>query len=144
MTSMKNMQGHEYSRRVYYYDTDAGGVVYHGNYFHFCEEARTEIFLKIMKMPLTDFIKEAGCAWVITKSHAEYKRPIMNQEVFVVKTYIEDAGYLRTKYRHEIMVGDTLCAVIKLECVSISTVTGRPVKMPSSIVDAYKEAFEFN
>jgi|GEM_PF-1310442 len=137
----KNMQGFEYSRRVYYYDTDAGGVVYHGNYFHFCEEARTDIFEKIMKMTITEFAKETDCAWVISKSSSEYKRPILNQEEFVVRTYIDDMGAIRTKYRHEIFVGDTLCTVVKLECVSISATTLKPMKMPPALIDAYKAAF---
>ena len=138
---MKKMQGFEYSRRVYYYDTDAGGVVYHGNYFHFCEEARTDIFLKIMGKTITEYAKETDCAWVISKSSSEYKRSIMNQEEFVVRTYIDDMGAIRTKYRHEIFVGDVLCAVVKIECVSISATTLKPMKMPQELVEAYRAHF---
>ncbi|MDR2098415.1 MAG: acyl-CoA thioesterase [Rickettsiales bacterium] len=138
---MDNMQGFKYSRQVYYYDTDAAGVVYHGNYFHFCEDARTAIFLKLAKMSLKEYADKTGVGFVISRAQVEYICPVaLNARVDVV-TYIESITGVRIKYRHEIWVGGLMCAVVRLETVSVSTSTFRPAKMSAGLFESYKKAF---
>jgi acyl-CoA thioester hydrolase len=136
-----NYQGIEYSRRVYFHDTDAGGVVYHGNYFRFCEEARTDIFLKLLHMSIKEFDTKYAINFVISHVEVDYKRPVSYDDIVKVKTFIEDVGVVRTKYRHEIYVGETLCALVKLEVAAISSHTFRPAKMPADLLNIYKQGF---
>lgn len=136
-----SMQGIEYSRRVYYHDTDAGGVVYHGNYFRFCEEARTAIFESLLKMTGVEFSNKYGIAFVISKTEASYKRPVNLDDMVTLKSYIDELGSVRTKYRHEVFVGETLCAEVKIEVASIDAKTFRPAKNPEDLMLVYKESF---
>lgn len=141
MSRPGNMQGREYRRPVYYYDTDAAGVVYHGNYFHFCEEARSEIFEAVMGMGLKEYAARTGINFVISRTSAEYKRPVPMGAGVVLKTFIDDLAAVRTKYRHEFFVDGVLCAVVKIEVVAINVLTFRPSKLPPDIIDGYKRAF---
>ncbi len=134
-------QGIVYSRHVYYHDTDAGGVVYHGNYFRFCEEARTDIFLKLLNMSLKEFDEKYAINFVVSHVEVDYKRPVPADSVVIVKTFIEEVGIVRTKYRHEIFVGETLCALVKIEVAAISSKTFRPAKMPADLLETYKKGF---
>jgi acyl-CoA thioester hydrolase len=138
---MGKMQGHEYRRRIYYYDTDAGGVVYHGDYFHFCEEARTEIFRTLMKMGISEFSARYGINFVISRAHSEYKRPVPYDAEVVVRTYMEEITGVRFKYRHELFVDGAMCALVKLEAVSIGAATFKPAKNPPELLDTYRKAF---
>ncbi|MDR1477023.1 MAG: acyl-CoA thioesterase [Rickettsiales bacterium] len=137
---MESMQGREYRRRIYYYDTDAGGVVYHGDYFHFCEEARTDIFRRITRMGIREFSEKHGINFVISRSHSEYKRPVPYDSELVIRTYLEEITGVRFKYRHEMFVDGVLCVVMKIEAVSINP-TFKPVKTMPWLLDAYRKAF---
>ena len=67
--------------RVYYEDTDVGGVVYHSNYLNFCERARSELFFSKGKNP----ILESG-HFVASSLEANYVKPAFFADVLVVKT----------------------------------------------------------
>lgn len=59
--------------RIYYHDTDAGGVVYYGNYLQYLEEARTE-FLEKKGMSVAMFL-ERGLMYAVRKCNVTYKSP---------------------------------------------------------------------
>ena len=63
-----------YSARVYYEDTDAGGVVYHARYLHFLERARTE-YLRTFNFSQQELLKEEKGAFVVKSMHIDYRIP---------------------------------------------------------------------
>lgn len=65
---------HDFPVRVYYDDTDAGGVVYHANYLKFCERARTE-YLRNLGFENSGIRQETGTIIVVKKIEAEYLKP---------------------------------------------------------------------
>ena len=67
--------------RVYYDDTDAGGVVYHANYIKFCERARSEIFFQHGKSPVVD-----GGHFVVKHLEADFIKPAFLGDLLEVKT----------------------------------------------------------
>jgi len=67
--------------RIYYEDTDVGGVVYHSNYLNFCERARSELFFSQGKNP----ILETG-HFVASSLEANYVKPAFFADVLEVKT----------------------------------------------------------
>ncbi|QCD45444.1 YbgC/FadM family acyl-CoA thioesterase [Campylobacter mucosalis] len=70
--------------RVYYEDTDAGGVVYHANYFKFCERARSELFFN---SPLKPFSNE--CNFVVSGiESAKFLKPARLGDLLVVKSSV--------------------------------------------------------
>jgi len=67
--------------RVYYDDTDAGGVVYHANYLKFCERARSELFFSHGKSPAID-----GGHFVVKKVEADFKKSAKLGDLLHVKS----------------------------------------------------------
>lgn len=70
--------------RIYYEDTDAGGVVYHSKYLNFCERARSELFFD--KNPCI-FDKNLG-HFLVTKIECEYKKPAKLGDMIEVKSKV--------------------------------------------------------
>lgn len=70
--------------RVYYEDTDCGGIVYHANYLKFCERARSEKFFSQNQSP-----EYGGYSFVVRSIEADYLAPAKLGELLEVKTQIE-------------------------------------------------------
>ncbi|CAM4040014.1 YbgC/FadM family acyl-CoA thioesterase [Campylobacter armoricus] len=70
--------------RIYYEDTDAGGVVYHSNYLKFCERARSEIFFK---KQIAIFNKDNG-HFLLTKANCNFLKPAKLGDIIEIKTFI--------------------------------------------------------
>ena len=64
----------DWTVRVYYEDTDAGGVVYYANYLKFAERARTEA-LRSVGLEQTELMEKSGIAFVVRHCEAEFFRP---------------------------------------------------------------------
>ena len=65
---------HRYAVRVYYEDTDAGGVVYHANYLRFAERARTEA-LRDLGIPHAELLRQFGLMFVVRRIKVDYLAP---------------------------------------------------------------------
>ncbi|TSA84550.1 YbgC/FadM family acyl-CoA thioesterase [Helicobacter mehlei] len=69
--------------RVYYEDTDCGGIVYHANYFKYCERARSEVFFKAHLIP-----QDQEHAFVIQSLQAQFGAPAMLGDSLEVQTQL--------------------------------------------------------
>ena len=69
--------------RVYYEDTDAGGIVYHSNYLNFCERARSEYFFTAGSTPILE-----GGEFVVASLEAKFKAPAKLGDLLSVKTEV--------------------------------------------------------
>jgi len=76
---------HEYLARVYYNDTDAGGIVYHASYLVFAERARTEA-LRALGAPHAEMVAEHGVMFVVRRINLQYQRPARLDEVIRIET----------------------------------------------------------
>ncbi len=72
--------------KIYYEDTDCGGVVYYANYFKFFERARTE-FLETHGLSVSDLLQQ-GIVFVVTDTNASFKSPARYGEILVIDTTI--------------------------------------------------------
>jgi len=79
------MIAHEHRLRVYYADTDAGGVMYHAAYLNFAERARTEA-LRAAGLPHAQMQAEHGVIFMVRRAEIEYFRPARLDDVVVVRT----------------------------------------------------------
>jgi len=77
--------GHRYSVRVYYEDTDAGGVVYHANYLRFAERARTEA-LRAAMVPHADMTSLHGVMFMVRRLKVDYLAPARLDDSLLVVT----------------------------------------------------------
>ena len=76
---------HFLSIRVYYEDTDAGGIVYHAAYLRFAERARTEM-LRAVGIDLVKLRDEHGLMFVVRKGEVDYERPAKFDDVLIVQS----------------------------------------------------------
>ncbi|MBN1521656.1 MAG: YbgC/FadM family acyl-CoA thioesterase [Candidatus Aureabacteria bacterium] len=123
---------HHITVKVYYEDTDCGGVVYYANYLRYLERARTEYFestglsLKAMKA--------RGIQFVVRHVDIEYLRPGHYGDVLRIDTDVEKIEKIRILFRNTIMQGrsgDVLArAKTSLVCIDESF---RPVRIPAEI-----------
>ncbi len=77
-----------YDRRIFFADTDAGGVVYYANYLQYFEEARAE-YIRSIGIPL-DMLPEKNCVPVVREAHVEYKAPARLDDLIHVDLWIEE------------------------------------------------------
>jgi len=87
--------------RVYYEDTDLGGVVYHSNYLNFCERARSELFFSKGKSPVLD-----GGHFVAKSLEANYIKPALFADVLEVKTELTALKFASFTLKQSIYRGE--------------------------------------
>ena len=90
----------EVKKKIYYYDTDCGGVVYYANYLKYLEEARTEYFAA-KGLSIKD-LAEGGTMFVVAKVEIDYKLPGRYGDILDVNTWVSKVGGARIEFDAEI------------------------------------------
>ena len=123
--------------RVYYEDTDAGGVVYYANYLKFMERARTEWLRE--RGYEQDALMHQGIVFVVRRVDIDYNRPARFNQLLDVLTTVSAAGPASVIFKQQIVhEGINLAeAVVKLACLDIKNF--RPKKMPDKLFKEIKE-----
>jgi len=88
--------------RVYYEDTDAGGIVYHTRYVNFCERARSEIFFNNGMLPTSG--EKSG--FVVRKINADFLGSAKLGDLLEVKSYLVELKRSSTTLRQEVWLGE--------------------------------------
>ena len=88
--------------RVYYEDTDAGGVVYHSNYISFFERARTE-WLRQIGYELDELAREQGIIFVVRSVTCDYLRPALFNDELFVSAEIKALGKTSIQFSQKVM-----------------------------------------
>ncbi|MCY4473515.1 MAG: tol-pal system-associated acyl-CoA thioesterase [Kistimonas sp.] len=120
-----------WSTRVYYEDTDAGGVVYYANYLRFMERARTEYLRSMGFYP--GALMEEGIMLVVRRADVAYRSPARLDDLVEVSVGLSRLGQAgldveQTVYRE----GEPLCkAAVALACVRVSSM--RPAALPADL-----------
>ena len=99
-------------KKVYYHDTDAGGVVYYGNYWKFLEEGRTEFCVE-RGFDVRALYKQ-GISFVVVHAEADYKAPARYGDTLAVYTRVDSVGNSSIRFSQEIKKGDTLLVAAKI------------------------------
>jgi len=118
--------------RVYYEDTDAGGIVYYANYLKFFERARTE-WLRAIGVGQQVLLAEHDAMFVVKSVSADYHAPAKLDDVLNLTLTIEKLGRASIIFRQEAWCGTTLLntALVKVGCVSSAL---RPRGLPDAVV----------
>jgi acyl-CoA thioester hydrolase len=87
-------------KKIYYHDTDSGGVVYYANYLKYLEEARTE-FLAENGISVGRCAQE-GTLFVVSRQEIDYKLPSVYQDTLSIETRIAEVSAARIEFEHEI------------------------------------------
>lgn len=117
--------------RVYYEDTDAGGVVYYANYLKFAERARTEM-LRHLGIENSSLQGEDGIALVVRHLEADYRQPALLDDLLNVHMTLHKLGGASLEGEQRIMRGDDVLVSIKIKigCMSLS---GGATRLPEKI-----------
>jgi acyl-CoA thioester hydrolase len=109
---------HRYAVRVYYEDTDAGGVAYHASYLRFAERARTEA-LRDLGIPHADLLQRFTLMFVVRRIEVDYLRPARLDDSLTVVTEPLAVGGASVLLRQDVRGPDGSCAVltVRLACV---------------------------
>jgi acyl-CoA thioester hydrolase len=89
-------------KRIFYYDTDCGGVVYYANYLKYLEEARTEYFES-----RCIFVKDLhanGIGFVVARQEIDYKSPAVYDDVLDITTKINNISRVSLEFEYEIKI----------------------------------------
>jgi acyl-CoA thioester hydrolase len=120
---------HTHTQRVYYADTDAGGVVYHAAYLTFAEHARTEA-LRALGLPHARLIEAHRCLFVVRRVDVTYLRPARLDDLLTVRTESLARGSASLTLRQTIGVAGATVAVLDVELVCVEVRSLRPVRIP--------------
>ncbi|MBC2730573.1 tol-pal system-associated acyl-CoA thioesterase [Thiobacillus sp.] len=125
--------------RVYWEDTDAGGVVYYANYLKFMERARSE-WLRAFGFEQDVLRDEPGIVFVVRRVEIDYLSPARFNEQLEVSVALHEAGRASLSVRQELMRGSARLAeaVVTLACVD--AIRFKPVKIPEPILQALAPA----
>ena len=125
--------------KVYYEDTDAGGVVYYANYLKYLERARTEALSTIGLSNLQ--IKDKFGALIIVKScNIEYKKSAKLEDELIIRSFIKSVTKTSFYMNQIVTNGETIIVEAQVHLVFVDE-KGKPVKVPDIIFDNFKPYF---
>lgn len=129
------MQEFSWPVRVYYEDTDAGGVVFYANYLKFFERARTEM-LRAIGFEQDELIAKNGIIFVVTSIQVDYLRPARFNEQLQVSAKVVLVKKASLVFEQIITRGnDVLCkGNVKIACLDAHTM--RPKAIPETLFTA--------
>ncbi len=130
--------GHEYRCRIYFEDTDAGGVVYHANYLKLAERARTEA-LRDAGVPHAELAAQHGLIFMVRRAKLDYLRPARLDDSLIVASRVLILGAASVELRQSFFRADgdgraLVVADVLLACVRPTDM--RAVRMPARWRDA--------
>ena len=119
----------EWSARVYFEDTDSGGVVYHANYLKFMERARTE-WLRDLGLDQIQLKQENKVMFVVRKIDIQYKIPArFNDELLIQTDCVKTTDY-SIMLKQNILRDKQIITEGKVEIVCINSDLFKPVRIP--------------
>ena len=123
--------------RIYYEDTDVGGVVYYANYLRFIERARTE-WLRAAGFELDDIQRDQKAVFVVRRVEADYHSPALLGNLITVTAKPTAVGASRLVVLQRIMRDDELLFVATVTLAFIASDLSGPIRMPAAMRTAMK------
>ena len=122
--------------RVYYEDTDAGGVVYYANYLKYIERGRTE-HLRELGFELANIAEEIGLVFVVKSVKADYLLPAFLDDTIEVQTSIELVKHASLIFAHKIknIEKNTVLFEAEVKVVSVLKNNLKPCAFPQEIME---------
>ncbi|WP_374262507.1 tol-pal system-associated acyl-CoA thioesterase [Zoogloea sp.] len=118
--------------RVYYEDTDAGGVVYYANYLKFCERARTD-WLRAIGFEQRQLAAEQNLVFVVRTVKADYRQPAVLDDLLDVVTAIERLGHASLVFAQRILRDGQPIFDAQITIACIDSVARRAIPLPPAV-----------
>tara|TARA_B100000795_G_C22609981_1_gene364708 strand:- start:232 stop:654 length:423 start_codon:yes stop_codon:yes gene_type:complete len=125
--------------KVYYEDTDSGGVVYYANYLKFLERARTEALFSIgySNKKIRDLF---GSLIIVKSCNIEYKKSAYLEDELTVRSFVKSITRTSFFMNQLISKNDEIIVDAKVHLVFVS-LEGKPIKIPEEIYSKFKPFF---
>ena len=125
--------------KVYYEDTDAGGIVYYANYLKFLERARTEALVTLgfnNKKIKDDF----GSLIIVKSCNIEYKRPAHLEDELNIRSFVKSITRTSFFMNQFISKGEDIIVEAKVHLVFVNK-EGKPMRIPGTLFQDFKPYF---
>jgi acyl-CoA thioester hydrolase len=119
--------------RIYYEDTDAGGVVYYANYLKFMERARTE-WLRAKGFELPTLADKHGILFVVRAVEIEYLKPARFNDALDVTLELSDHGRSQIAIFQQVLRGHEVLTRARVRAVCVDARTIRPARIPHPVL----------
>lgn len=133
----KHVKNYSLPIRVYFQDTDAGGVVYHASYVNFMERARTE-WMRGFGFSNAGLMKELGVVFVVRSLKLDYLKPALLDDLLDVSVQLKAIGRSRVTLHQIMMRNDEILVEAEIHLVSVSLESFKPVSVPEVLREQWK------
>ena len=124
----------EFPIRVYWEDTDAGGIVFYANYLKFFERARTE-WLRALGVGQQALREATGGMFVVSETSIKYHRPAQLDDVLRVTARLAEGGRASLVIAQQAWASDTLLCEGTIRIGWVNAATLKPARIPSSVLE---------
>ena len=135
--SLKNAQQSplftfDFPQRVYFEDTDAGGVVYHAQYIKFLERARTE-WLRYLGFTNSELERKYKMIFVVSEIAVEFVKPARLDDALNISVGIENLGRVRVTFHQEIRRGEDILVKARVSVATLAVESFKPIEIPADV-----------
>ncbi len=128
--------------RIYWEDTDAGGIVFYANYLKFFERARTE-WLRSLGLSQHRLREQTGCMFVVTDARLRYLSPARLDDELIVTAVLQDKGRASLTMAQQALLNQehmngkppTLLSEATIRIGWVDAATMRPARIPGSLLE---------
>ena len=132
------VKGFSWPARVYWEDTDGGGVVYYANYLKYLERARSE-WLRSLGFVQSELVKDPGVIFVVTNINIDYRRPArLDDSLLITCEYVPEGAASMSFAQQILRDGEVLIeGTVRVACLDAQSF--RPKRLPPALVNAFAE-----
>ena len=128
------MADHIYKTKVYYEDTDAGGIVYYARYLHFFERARTEMIYDHLKLSHKQLKDQFNVVFVVRECNVKYLKSANFEDNLEVKTKVIKKSMVRLNLVQEVFRDNEILVTAQVELAVIDS-NGSVSKVPKDLLE---------
>ena len=122
----------DFPQRIYFEDTDAGGVVYHAQYVKFLERARTE-WLRYLGFTNSELERKYKMLFIVAEMAMEFVKPAKLDDSVNISVAIENLGRVRCTFHQEIRRGEEILLKARVLVASVSADGFKPIEIPADV-----------
>lgn len=124
----------QFNYRIYYEDTDAGGVVYYANYLKFFERARSD-FLRNIGISQVQLAQIENIIFVVKRCVIDYQSPARLDDEITVSVKIKEIHKVSLTMMQEMTKSTQVIAKLEVQIVCLNQQNFKPTKLPQKLID---------
>ena len=127
-------KNYQYKTKVYYEDTDAGGIVYYANYLKFIERARTEMIYNEFGLTHKQLKENYDIVFIVRACNSKYLKPALFEDELIIFTKVLNKSTVRINLLQEVKRKNELLVVSEVELETVDK-KGKIKKLPKNLLN---------